>query len=125
RALEPTEWRRSTASCATLRPPLRMPWRKSSPPRFSRTPWGRPELPRLPSSHNQADRNTMTVMMISEVSGQSTEGYESMLGLVGEALRQAPGFMMHTAHPVDGGWRIVEIWESREDATTFFSAHIA
>lgn len=67
----------------------------------------------------------MTVMMISEVSGQSTEGYESMLGLVGEALRQAPGFMMHTAHPVDGGWRIVEIWESREDATAFFSAHIA
>lgn len=67
----------------------------------------------------------MPVMMISEVSGQSPQGYDDMLALVGDALRKAPGFVMHISHPVDAGWRIVEVWNSREDATRFFAAHIA
>jgi hypothetical protein len=67
----------------------------------------------------------MSVMMISEVSGQSAQGYDSMLALAGEALKQAPGFVMHVSHAVDGGWRIVEVWSSRQDATRFFAGHIA
>jgi ketosteroid isomerase-like protein len=67
----------------------------------------------------------MTVMMISEVSGQSPQGYDGMLAVVGGALQQAPGFVMHMAHPAETGWRIVEVWRSREDATRFFAAHIA
>ena len=67
----------------------------------------------------------MSVMVISEVNGQSSQGYDSVLALVDEALRQAPGFVMHASHPVDAGWRIVEVWNSREDAARFFSAHIA
>jgi hypothetical protein len=67
----------------------------------------------------------MPVMMISEVSGQSPQGYDGMLALVGDALRQAPGLVMHMSHPVEAGWRIVEVWSSREDATRFFAAHIA
>ncbi|HWK68822.1 hypothetical protein [Pseudorhodoplanes sp.] len=67
----------------------------------------------------------MSVMMISQVSGQSSQGYDGMLALVGDALRQAPGFVMHMSHPLDGGWRIVEVWDSREDAARFFAAHIA
>ena len=67
----------------------------------------------------------MPVMMMSEVSGQSRQGYEGMLAVVGGALRQAPGFIMHLAHPTEGGWRIVEMWRSQEDATQFFAAHIA
>jgi heme-degrading monooxygenase HmoA len=67
----------------------------------------------------------MSVMMISEVGGQSAEGYDAMLAHVGEALRRAPGFVMHMAHQTDAGWRVVEIWNSREDATRFFAANIA
>lgn len=67
----------------------------------------------------------MPVMMISEVGGQSPQGYDGMLALVGSALRQAPGFIMHMAHPVEAGWRIVEVWQSHEDATRFFASHIA
>ncbi|WP_165778338.1 hypothetical protein [Mesorhizobium wenxiniae] len=32
---------------------------------------------------------------------------------------------MHVSHPVAAGWRIVEVWNSQEDATRFFAAHIA
>lgn len=67
----------------------------------------------------------MPVMMISEVSEQSPRGYDGMLALVSDALRQAPGFIMHASHPSETGWRIIEVWNSREDATRFFAAHIA
>ena len=67
----------------------------------------------------------MAVMMISEVNGQSAQGYDGMLEAVGDSLRQSPGFIMHMSHPVETGWRIVEVWDTREDATRFFTAHIA
>ncbi|MGE0283475.1 MAG: hypothetical protein AB7P20_23060 [Rhizobiaceae bacterium] len=67
----------------------------------------------------------MPVIMISDVDGQSVQGYDGMLAFVGNALRQAPGFLMHMSHRVEGGWRIVEVWQSREDAARFFAAHIA
>lgn len=67
----------------------------------------------------------MAVMMISEVGGQSPQGYDAMLATVRDALRQAPGFVMHMSYPGDAGWRIVEVWDSREDASRFFAAHIA
>jgi hypothetical protein len=67
----------------------------------------------------------MAVMMISDVAGQSPEGYDGMLGAVSDELRRSPGFILHMSHPVEAGWRIVEVWDSREDATRFFAAHIA
>ncbi|MGD9882824.1 hypothetical protein [Reyranella sp.] len=67
----------------------------------------------------------MAVMMISEVCGQTPEGHDDMFTLVGDALRQAPGFITHTSHPVEAGWRFVDVWSSREDATQFFATHIA
>ena len=67
----------------------------------------------------------MPVMIISEVSGQSPQGYDAMLALLGEALKQASGFIMHASHPAGDGWRIVEMWHSREEATRFFAAHVA
>ncbi|GLS32525.1 hypothetical protein SAMN04488498_12215 [Mesorhizobium albiziae] len=32
---------------------------------------------------------------------------------------------MHMSHPVEAGWRVVEVWRSREDAARFLAAHIA
>jgi hypothetical protein len=67
----------------------------------------------------------MPVMMTSEVAGQTPQGYEAMLQMLGDAMRRSPGFVMHTAYPVADGYRIVEIWNSREDAARFFSSHVA
>jgi hypothetical protein len=67
----------------------------------------------------------MSVMMISEIGGQSSQGYDGMLALLGDALKEAPGFIMHMAHPVNDGWRVVEVWNSREDAARFFAAQVA
>lgn len=67
----------------------------------------------------------MAVMIISEVSNQTMRGYDDMLALVGDALRQTSGFLMHMSHPVDTGWRVVEVWNSIEEATRFFTVCIA
>ena len=67
----------------------------------------------------------MAVMMTSEVSGQTLVGYSSLFDAVSLALKSAPGFVMHASHPVDGGWRVVEIWNTREDAARFFASMIA
>jgi hypothetical protein len=29
------------------------------------------------------------------------------------------------SHPTDAGWRVIEVWDSREDAAQFFAIHIA
>lgn len=67
----------------------------------------------------------MAVIMISEVSSQTAQGYDGVLAAVGDALKQAHGFVLHVSHPVETGWRIVEVWRSQEDATRFFAAHVA
>ncbi len=67
----------------------------------------------------------MAIMMISEVMGQTEEGYDGLLSRVGPVLRAAPGFRMHASHAVDGGWRVIEIWDSREDAGRFYATAIA
>lgn len=67
----------------------------------------------------------MAVMMISEVAGQTGQGYDAMLAEVGPALRSAQGLLLHASHPTEYGWRVVGIWQTREDATRFYAANIA
>lgn len=67
----------------------------------------------------------MAVLVTAEVHGQTLQGYEGMLSALGEALRRAPGFLLHTAHPVADGWRVLEIWQSKQAADAFFATHVA
>jgi hypothetical protein len=67
----------------------------------------------------------MAVIMTSEVAGQTLAGYDGLFTTVSPALRQAQGFVLHVSHPVPDGWRVIEIWDTREDAARFFAATIA
>lgn len=67
----------------------------------------------------------MTVIMTSEIAGQTLEGYDGLFQKVSPALRQAPGFVLHVSHPVAQGWRVIEVWQSREDAGRFYASTIA
>lgn len=67
----------------------------------------------------------MAVLMTSDIAGQTLAGYDVMLQLVAPALRTAEGLLLHASHPVDGGWRVVEVWDTREDATRFYASTIA
>lgn len=66
----------------------------------------------------------MAVLMVSEVEGQTRQGYDQVLNTVRDAVLRAPGFVMHGAHPVEGGWRLMEVWRSKEDCDRFFVEHV-
>lgn len=66
----------------------------------------------------------MPVMMTAEVAGQTAEGYDQVLQHVGDAVRRAPGFLLHTSHAVEGGWRVIEVWDSKAAADAFYVEHI-
>lgn len=63
----------------------------------------------------------MTVVITADVPGQTKEGYEQTITALGEAIRQAPGFIMHLGHGIDGGWRVIEVWESSKAASDWFA----
>lgn len=67
----------------------------------------------------------MPVLITSEVKGQTRQGYEGMRSMLADALKQVHGFVLHTAHPVDGGWRIIEAWDSKDHASQFFAKRAA
>ena len=48
----------------------------------------------------------MAVLIKAEVQGQTRQGSNGMFGLLSGGLKQAPGFVLHTAHTIKGGWRI-------------------
>jgi hypothetical protein len=66
----------------------------------------------------------MAVLVTADVPGQTEQGYDGMLGVLASALKQAPAFILHSAHPIEGGWRIVEVWESQSDASQFFAKYV-
>jgi hypothetical protein len=66
----------------------------------------------------------MAVLVTAEIQGQTPQGYDGMLGMLESALKQAPGFVLHTSHPIEGGWRVIEVWESQNDANQFFAKHV-
>ncbi len=67
----------------------------------------------------------MAVMMISETVGQTRQGYDNLGAVLIPLLKSAKGFLLHSSHEIEGGWRVVEIWETREDAARFFATAVA
>jgi hypothetical protein len=66
----------------------------------------------------------MPVLMIADVEGQTPEMYDGMLAQLAEPMRRAKGFISHLAGPNGNGWRVIEVWETKEDATKFFAEAI-
>jgi hypothetical protein len=69
--------------------------------------------------------NQMAVIMRSERSGQTVQGHEGLFDTVRPTSKAEQGLALHASHPVGGGWRVIEVWETREDAARFFDTTIA
>lgn len=62
----------------------------------------------------------MAIAQVIEIRGGSKEKYEEVIrevGLTGSQL--APGQLVHFAGPIEGGWEIVNVWESQEASDKF------
>jgi hypothetical protein len=67
----------------------------------------------------------MPVLMIAEVPNLTEEAYGGMVGQLTAPMRAHRGFIAHAGGPhPEGGWRVVELWESEEDAQAWFGEHV-
>jgi hypothetical protein len=64
----------------------------------------------------------MAVTMIVEIPGATQDLYDKILDNLGIGREGAliEGQLAHIASPMDGGWRVVDVWES-EDAFNKFA----
>lgn len=66
----------------------------------------------------------MTIAMLVDNPNGSRELYEELLRQLD--LREPPGGIVHVAGPSpNGGWRVIELWESQEDAELFLKEKFA
>lgn len=67
----------------------------------------------------------MAVTITAEVRGQTQQAYDGMLVVLANLARNAPGFILHASHPAEGGWRVIEVWNSKAEADQFFPQNVA
>lgn len=60
----------------------------------------------------------MAVALLLEFPGATQEQF----GQVAEKVssKSPPGLLFHVEGPMEGGWRVVDVWESQEAVDTFF-----
>ena len=63
----------------------------------------------------------MAVAQVHELAGMTKELYDRAMQDL-NLPDPPPGSLVHMAGPMDGGWRIVEVWESEEAATAFYGS---
>jgi hypothetical protein len=59
-----------------------------------------------------------------DMPGVSAEDYGKVLAELGSDATDAPGLVAHVAGPVEGGFRIVDVWETRQAADAFAAQHL-
>jgi hypothetical protein len=68
----------------------------------------------------------MAVLIIGEAEGLTAEIYLGMFRSLEQALNDAPGFIMHAGHALEGNvFRVLEIWRSKEESDRFFAINVA
>ena len=67
----------------------------------------------------------MAVLMIGEVPNLTEEIYGGMIEGLKPMLQSAQGFISHAGGPSpNGGWRVVEVWDTEEDGKAWFEANV-
>lgn len=62
----------------------------------------------------------MAITAVFEVPGMTAEHFDQVWAALTEAGHAAPdGRIFHVAGPVEGGWLVVDVWESEEKLGAF------
>ena len=60
----------------------------------------------------------MAVALLLEFPGATQEQFGQVAEKVGS--KSPPGLLYHVEGAIEGGWRVVDVWESQEALDTFF-----
>ncbi len=65
----------------------------------------------------------MTIGIRVQLPGVTREQFENMDRSIGGEM--ADGLIFHASGPVEGGWRVIDFWETREQFDNFVAARVA
>jgi hypothetical protein len=65
----------------------------------------------------------MALAILAEIPDLTREQYEMVVKKVNESGSPA-GALFHAGGPIEGGYRIVEVWETRETADAFYGSEL-
>lgn len=61
----------------------------------------------------------MAIVVTFEAPGMTAEQYDGLMRELDLQTTPPDGGLAHIAGPVEGGWRVVDVWESREKLDAF------
>ena len=67
----------------------------------------------------------MAYVTTIDVFGITPKEYRAILDEMGVELRPEPGIYLHLTAPIKGGYRVIEVWDSREGFEAFMQARMA
>jgi hypothetical protein len=62
--------------------------------------------------------------MLLEFNGLDEKRYERINEVLGLNQNPPKGLILHAAGPISGGWRVFDIWESKEAFQQFFNQRL-
>jgi len=65
-------------------------------------------------------QRAMAIGLLLEFSGTDQEQYDAVMEELNLGGRMPTGGIYYAAGPTEGGWRVVDVWESQEAFDTFF-----
>ena len=65
----------------------------------------------------------MALAILAEIPDLTRAQYETVVNKVNETGSPA-GALFHAGGPIEGGYRIVEVWETREAADAFYGSEL-
>ena len=65
----------------------------------------------------------MALAMLAEIPGLTRQQYESVVKAVNRSGTPA-GALFHAGGPTDRGYRVVEVWQTREAAEAFYGSEL-
>jgi hypothetical protein len=67
----------------------------------------------------------MAYLAVLEVAGLTAEDYDSVIARMHVEHDPSPGIYLHLCAPMDGGMRIVELWDSEEGFREFVQERLS
>ena len=67
----------------------------------------------------------MAFITTIDVFGITPKEYRAILDKMGVELKPEPGIYLHLTAPIEGGYRITEVWDHREGFEAFMKARLA
>ena len=65
----------------------------------------------------------MAIGIRGKLAGVTAEQFEAMDAAVGSD--PPDGLIFHASGPIEGGWQVLDFWESREQFDRFITEHVA